>query len=122
MITDDYTSGRFRRNDAKLRVERPAPHLSLDQLLSDEGEPEKSEYLVDRRSGNAPLDSAIDGNLLEIINDALMKLKPIERDVIVRHYGLNGGQPSSMGEIGKSCNLTKEKIRQIEGSAHPMMA
>jgi RNA polymerase primary sigma factor len=129
-ITDDYTSGRFRRKDARLRAELQgpgpsAPVLSLDQLLSEENDPEKSEHLVDRSGGNAPLDRAVDANLREIIGEALAKLKPIERDVIVRHFGLNGGRPSSMGEIGKSYNLTKERIRQIEGSAlkkmkHPL--
>ena len=121
-ITDDYTAGRYRRNDARNRAARQvpgpyAPVLSLDQLLSDENDPEKSEHLVDRRSGSAPPDRAVDANLREIIGEALAKLKPIERDVIVRHFGLNGDQPSSMGEIGKSYNLTKERIRQIEGSA-----
>jgi RNA polymerase primary sigma factor len=121
-ITDDYTSGRYRRNDARLRGavrrEGPVPQLlSLDRLISEESDPEKSEHLVDRRSGNAPLEQAVDRNLREIIDEALAKLKPIERDVIVRHFGLNGDRPASMGEIGKSYNLTKERIRQIEGSA-----
>jgi RNA polymerase primary sigma factor len=126
-ITDDYTFGRYRRNDARLRgagkaerlsEEAPAPPiLSLDQIVSDDGDPGKSEHLVDRRSGNAPLERALDRNLREIIEEALAKLKPIERDVVVRHFGLNGEEPSSMGEIGKSCHLTKERIRQIEGSA-----
>ncbi len=94
-----------------------APVLSLDQLLSEENDPEKSEHLVDRRIGNAPLDRVVDRNLHEIIDEALTKLKPIEKDVIVRHFGLNGDRPASMGEIGKSYNLTKERIRQIESSA-----
>ena len=125
-ITDDYTSGRYRRNDARIRAARQAPGpsapvLSLDQLLSDENDPEKSEHLIDRRSGNAPLDRVVDGNLRDIIDEALARLKPMERDVVVRHFGLDGHQPSSMGEIGKSYNLTKERIRQIEGSAFKKM-
>jgi RNA polymerase primary sigma factor len=121
-ITDDYTSGRHRRNDARLRGTAresgpSAPVLSLDQLVSDESDPEKSEHLTDRRSENAPFDRAVERNLREIIEEALAKLKPIERDVIVRHFGLNGEEPTSMGEIGKSHNLTKERIRQIEGAA-----
>jgi len=123
-ITDDYTSGRCRRKDSRFHgaVEGPSPALlSLDQLLSDENDPEKSELLTDRRGGNLPHERLVRMNLREIVEEALDKLKPIERDVVVRHFGLNGEEPSSMGEIGKSYNLTKERIRQIQGSAFEKM-
>jgi RNA polymerase primary sigma factor len=126
-ITDDYTSGRYRRNDVRLRGAGDAERrsetasfpqlLSLDQIVSDESDPEKSARLADPRGSNSPLERVVERNLREIIGEALAKLKPIERDVVVRHFGLNGEEPTSMGEIGKSYNLTKERIRQIEGSA-----
>ncbi len=32
-------------------------------------------------------------------------------------YGLNGTKPMSLKEVGDVCNLTKERIRQIEKHA-----
>ena len=131
-ITDHYTGGiAARRDDPRFagagesggdeESARKPPRLfcplSLEHLLSEETDPDKSEYLVDRREGSSPAGAALDRNLRDIINDALARLKPIEREVVVRHFGLNGEKPASMGEIGKSYNLTKERIRQIEGTA-----
>lgn len=65
---------------------RSRPHISLESILSGECGPEKSEYLADTREENSPVLAAIDANLREIIDEALGKLKPIERDVVVRHY------------------------------------
>jgi RNA polymerase primary sigma factor len=45
------------------------------------------------------------------------KLKPIEKEVIMRHFGLNGRRPLTLKEIGEKYNLTKERIRQIEHTA-----
>ena len=34
-------------------------------------------------------------------------LKPLERDVVSMHYGLNGKEPKSFTEIGESKGYTK---------------
>ena len=41
-----------------------------------------------------------------------------ERDIVVRHYGLdNGGHPQTLDQIGKVFGVTKERVRQIERQA-----
>lgn len=45
------------------------------------------------------------------------RLTEKEIEVLVLRYGLNGREPMSLVEIGKIYNLTRERIRQIEGKA-----
>ena len=51
------------------------------------------------------------------IQHVLSTLKPNEAKVIRMRYGLNGDKPMSLKEVGEVCNLTKERIRQIEKNA-----
>ncbi|MGP1368839.1 MAG: sigma-70 family RNA polymerase sigma factor [Treponema sp.] len=44
-------------------------------------------------------------------------LKPNEAKVLRLRFGLNGAKPMSLKEVGDICNLTKERIRQIEKHA-----
>ena len=48
---------------------------------------------------------------------AIKNLKPIERDVVSMHYGLNGKEPKSFTEIGESKGYTKVRMHQIEKKA-----
>jgi RNA polymerase primary sigma factor len=96
------------------QVYRP---VSLDQRLSDDSNSDTILDLVDGTDYENPDKVVMDRSLKEIINDVLLKLKPIERDVISRHFGLNGKQPLTLKEIGEKYNLTKERIRQIEHTA-----
>ena len=96
------------------QVYRP---VSLDQKLSEDSNSDTILDLVDGNNYEDPDRIVIEKNLKEIINDVMLKLKPIERDVISRHFGLNGRQPLTLKEIGEKYNLTKERIRQIEHTA-----
>ena len=40
-----------------------------------------------------------------------------ERDVIILRYGLDGSSPRTLSEVGGHFDLTRERIRQIEGRA-----
>ena len=48
---------------------------------------------------------------------AVKNLKPLERDVVSMHYGLNGKEPKSFTEIGESKGYTKARMHQIEKKA-----
>lgn len=57
----------------------------------------------------------------EAVNDALSSalatLRPNEKDILERHFGLNGRPVQSLMAIGEVYGLTKERIRQIESAA-----
>jgi RNA polymerase primary sigma factor len=99
----------------KLRqIYRP---VSLDQRLSEDNNSDTILDLVDSESYEMPEKAAMEKNLKDIIKEVMQKLKPIERDVISRHFGLDGKRPLTLKEIGEKYNLTKERIRQIEHTA-----
>ncbi len=74
-----------------------------------------------------PDEVAIESAMHSDIDDVIKTLRPNEQRVIRMRYGLNGLPPMSLQEVGKECELTKERIRQIEKHAlvrlqHPSRA
>ena len=72
-------------------------------------------------------EDAIKESLNSDIDNVLSTLRPNEEKVIRMRYGLNGLKPMSLKEVGEECDLTKERIRQIEKHAlvrlqHPTRA
>jgi len=74
-----------------------------------------------------PDEVAIETAMAEEIDTMLNTLRPNEANVLRMRYGLNGTKPMSLKEVGDTCHLTKERIRQIEKHAiarlqHPTRA
>ena len=44
-------------------------------------------------------------------------LEEIEKEVLIKRYGLENDNPMTLEEVGKSMNLSRERIRQIEEKA-----
>lgn len=62
-------------------------------------------------------DSVLDG-VRHLIHKGLNLLSSREREVVVRHYGLdNEGQAMTLDQIGQAIGVTKERVRQIERKA-----
>ncbi|MFW6138318.1 MAG: sigma-70 family RNA polymerase sigma factor [Spirochaetota bacterium] len=93
------------------KVYRP---VSLDQKISADDNSDTTLELIDDNKNELPDEQVMDRQLQEAINQAMGRLKPIERDVIIRHFGLNGKAVHTLKKIGDRYNLTKERIRQIE--------
>ncbi len=57
-------------------------------------------------------------NLLrEQLREALGSLGDRESRVLRLRYGLDGGHPQTLEEVGKVFGVTRERIRQIEAKA-----
>lgn len=55
--------------------------------------------------------------LRETINSVLDNMDPRESYIIRARYGLDGGVPMTLEEIGKEMGITRERVRQIESLA-----
>jgi len=92
--------------------------ISLDAQVasSDNDRTSVSDFIEDDRYDN-PDEEAISNAMKRDIGKVLNTLKPNEAKVLSLRYGLNGTRPMSLKEVGDTCNLTKERIRQIEKHA-----
>jgi RNA polymerase nonessential primary-like sigma factor len=71
-----------------------------------------------KSDGASPHDEASQRESLQILEEQFEEfLDAREKYIIVNHYGLGGGSPRTMADIGKSIGLSRERIRQIEVGA-----
>ncbi len=90
--------------------------LSLESPVGEESEAHLGDFLEDTSSAS-PDDTAIAVNLRALTDDVLATLSPREEMVIKMRYGLTDGEEHTLEEIGQLFNVTRERIRQIEGKA-----
>jgi RNA polymerase primary sigma factor len=90
--------------------------VSLEKPVGDEEESEFGHFLTDE---NEPLpDEVAEVNLRrEVLSRILGTLSARERRVLELRYGLDGQQPRTLDEVGRTFNVTRERIRQIENQS-----
>ncbi len=98
-----------------LRASRPA--LSLEAPVGESEDALLVDILLD--DGAEAVDRQVYVRLLrEEIADVLADvLNQRERDVLALRFGLNGGAPATLEEVGTRLGLTRERARQIETKA-----
>ena len=64
-----------------------------------------------------PLDLMIITDMHDKMASCIGCLKKNEQIILRKRYGLNGQEPSTLGEIGSELGVTKERIRQIQERA-----
>ena len=91
--------------------------ISLDSEINNgEDHSQVSDFQEDTLYAR-PDEKVFENAMHDDINSVLDTLKPTEANVIRMRYGLNGAKPMSLKEVGDACQLTKERIRQIEKHA-----
>ncbi len=104
----------------------PMDTVSLDRPVGDDGDAELKDFIEDERTPD-PFGHAADALSRRHLMGALDVLESEEREVLVLRFGLDGSEPRTLSDVGKIFNLTRERIRQIEGRAlsklrHPSCA
>ena len=90
--------------------------VSLEKPVGDEEESEFGHFLTDE---SMPLpDEAAEVTLRkESLEKILGTLSHRERRVLELRYGLDGQHPRTLDEVGRTFNVTRERIRQIENQS-----
>jgi len=92
---------------------RPA---SLDAPIADNDSTEFSEVIGDDEA-QTPFELLRDKNLLGEVDGLLEVLDPREKKIISQRFGLDGGKPKTLEDVGKDFGITRERIRQLQNIA-----
>jgi RNA polymerase primary sigma factor len=87
--------------------------VSLEKPVGDEEESEFGQFLEDE-STPLPDEAADTAFRAAALAKCLCALSYRERRVLELRYGLNGEQPRTLDEVGRTFQVTRERIRQIE--------
>jgi RNA polymerase primary sigma factor len=87
--------------------------VSLEKPLGDEDDSALGDFVEDQ-TAESPFELASRRIRNENVCRALSVLPRREREVIEMRFGLTGGRPKTLEEVGQAFNVTRERIRQIE--------
>ena len=92
---------------------------SLDASVGKDGDDEDSVLgdFVEDEDRILPEDSAANQMLKEQLADIISTLSDREQKIIKLRFGIGGGKPHTLEEVGAEFSVTRERIRQIEANA-----
>lgn len=90
--------------------------VSLDYPIGEDNTDTLEDIIKDEAFMEKSIDDKLDYQMLKQIVDLLLNER--EQKIIFSRLGLDGSEAKSLEEIGKSYNLTRERIRQIEEKAY----
>jgi RNA polymerase primary sigma factor len=90
--------------------------ISLDTPIGEDADSRLGDFVEDHAS-LAPTEATSRQLLKEQIDRVLNELTEREKKVLQLRFGLKDGHTRTLEEVGKEFNVTRERIRQIEGKA-----
>jgi RNA polymerase primary sigma factor len=116
--TPEQISARMNVPVEKIRtlLEATRDPVSLDAPVGDEGGATIGDFVEDL-SFPAPDDAVGDKELSQEARDLLKLLTPREEQVLRMRFGIDAPGDQTLEDVGKSFELTRERIRQIETKA-----
>ena len=92
---------------------------SLDATVGRDGDDEDSVLgdFIEDEGRVSPEDAAAAQMLKEQIAEILSSLSEREQKVVKLRFGIGGGRPHTLEEVGSEFSVTRERIRQIEAKA-----
>ena len=92
---------------------RPA---SLDAPVADDDSTEFGESVGDENA-QTPFEWLRDKNLRGEVDGLIALLNRREKEIISQRFGLDGGKPKTLEDVGKNFGVTRERIRQLQNIA-----
>jgi len=120
--TDEEVATAAKLSLKHLREVRAAARAvtSLDKPLGDEGDASFGDLVPNDQQ---TIEEEVHVSLTEAtLHRALDRLPEREATILRYRYGLGGGEPKSLEEIGRLLGLTRERVRQIESQALQRLA
>ena len=116
--TDEEIAAEMEIEVARVREIRKIAQepVSLETPVGEEDDSHLGDFIEDQ-DAPAPADAASFMLLKEQLEDVLGTLTPREKNVLRLRFGLEDGRARTLEEVGKSFNVTRERIRQIEAKA-----
>ncbi|HEX4440940.1 MAG TPA: RNA polymerase sigma factor RpoD [Thermoanaerobaculia bacterium] len=100
--------------------------ISLETPIGEEEDSHLGDFIEDRQV-LSPIEAVLVSNLQDQTRRVLKSLTPREEQVLKMRFGVGDGSEHTLEEVGRSFNVTRERIRQIESKAlrklrHPSRA
>ena len=90
---------------------------SLDKAVGDDGGATIADLIPDKNN-DSPVSHLEKESVSQDINRSMKaNLAPREIEILTLSFGLNGGEPLTLEEIGHKFDLTRERVRQIKMKA-----
>ncbi len=89
------------------------PPISLEKPVGEEDDSALADFVEDV-TAESPFEIASEALRRENVTRVLAGLPRREREVIEMRYGIVGGRPRTLEEVGRAFNITRERVRQIE--------
>lgn len=86
---------------------------SVDTPIGGDGEKALLDIIPDINNSD-PEVSTQDDDIRDSLIHWLDELNPKQKEVLARRFGLLGYEPSTLEEVGREINLTRERVRQIQ--------
>lgn len=113
-----YEQSEFDINDISLLMSIESMNISsLDSPISQDNDSGSLIDVIEDQSANRA-DHIVNDNDFKTIIDLIMnKLSDKQRQIIFYSYGLGGGEPLSLIEIGEKMEMSREGVRQVREKA-----
>ncbi|MEZ9130813.1 RNA polymerase sigma factor RpoS [Vibrio breoganii] len=86
---------------------------SVDTPIGGDGDKALLDIIPDINNSDPEVSTQVD-DIKHSLIDWLDELNPKQKEVLARRFGLLGYEPSTLEEVGREINLTRERVRQIQ--------
>jgi RNA polymerase primary sigma factor len=90
--------------------------ISLDTPIGEDGDSYLGDILEDKQA-ESPLSTFLTADLRRETMEVLRTLTPREESVLRMRFGMADDGELTLEEVGRSFNVTRERVRQIESEA-----
>src|SRR5699024_2444172 len=113
--TPDELATRMEMPEEKVRkvLKIAKEPISMETPIGDDEDSHLGDFIEDAQAV-APSDSATVESLREATHNILASLTPREAKVLRMRFGIDMNTDHTLEEVGKQCDVTRERIRQIE--------